>query len=48
MGMIRKAAYNYIKQFKGEFGLVRDVIVVEATWLGGERRDCYRTHFTPI
>ena len=33
-GMIRKAAYNYIKQFKGEFGQVRDVIVVEATWLG--------------
>lgn len=34
MGMIRKAAYNYIKRFKGEFGQVRDVIVVEATWLG--------------
>ncbi len=34
MGMIRKIAYNYNKQFKGEFGQVRDVIIVEATWLG--------------
>jgi|TARA_B110000114_G_C15032660_1_gene373640 predicted nucleotidyltransferase component of viral defense system len=30
-GRIRKTAYNYAKQFKGEFGQVRDVIVVEAT-----------------
>ena len=34
MGMIRKAAYSYNKEFNGEFGQVRDVIVVEATWLG--------------
>ena len=34
MGMIRKIAYNYKKQFNGEFGQVRDVIIVEATWLG--------------
>jgi len=33
-GMIRKIAYNYNKEFKGEFGQVRDVIIVEATWLG--------------
>ena len=34
LGMIRKVAYNYIKEFKGSFGQVRDVIIVEATWLG--------------
>lgn len=33
-GRIRKTAYNYAKEFKGEFGQVRDVIVIEATWLG--------------
>jgi len=33
-GMIRKIAYNYKKEFNGEFGQVRDVIIVEATWLG--------------
>ncbi|GGG40602.1 nucleotidyl transferase AbiEii/AbiGii toxin family protein [Bizionia arctica] len=33
-GMIRKVAYNYPKMFEGNFGQVRDVIVVEATWLG--------------
>ncbi|MFI0428263.1 nucleotidyl transferase AbiEii/AbiGii toxin family protein [Mariniflexile sp. HMF6888] len=34
LGMIRKIAYNYPKLFQGEFGQVRNVIVVEATWLG--------------
>ena len=34
VGMIRKIAYNYKKVFKGVFGQVRDVIIVEATWLG--------------
>ena len=34
MGMIRKIAYNYNKQFNGEFGQVRDIIIVETTWLG--------------
>lgn len=34
MGMIRKIAYNYPKIFKGDFGQVRDTIIVEATWLG--------------
>jgi len=33
-GMNRKTAHSYNKEFKGEYGHVRDVIVVEATWLG--------------
>jgi len=31
MGMIRKTAHSYTKQFQGNYGQVRDVIVVEAT-----------------
>jgi hypothetical protein len=34
MGMNRKTAHRYAKEFKGNYGQVRDVIVVEATWLG--------------
>lgn len=34
MGMNRKTAHTYTKEFNGNFGQVRDVIVVEATWLG--------------
>lgn len=34
MGMNRKTAHTYSKEFKGEYGQVRDVIIVEATWLG--------------
>lgn len=34
MGMIRKIAYNYPKVFEGDFGQVRDTIIIEATWLG--------------
>jgi hypothetical protein len=34
MGMNRKTAHTYNKEFQGEYGQVRDVIVVEATWLG--------------
>ncbi len=34
MGMNRKTAHIYPKEFKGEYGQVRDVIIVEATWLG--------------
>lgn len=34
MGMIRKIAYNYPKMFKGNYGQVRDTIIIEATWLG--------------
>ena len=34
MGMNRKTAHTYNKEFKGSYGQVRDVIVVEANWLG--------------
>jgi hypothetical protein len=34
MGMNRKTAHTYAKEFQGAYGQVRDVIVVEATWLG--------------
>jgi hypothetical protein len=34
LGMIRKIAYNYPKIFKGNYGQVRDTIIIEATWLG--------------
>jgi len=34
MGMNRKTAHVYNKEFDGKYGQVRDVIVVEATWLG--------------
>ncbi len=33
-GMNRKTAHSYSKEFKGEYGQVRDVIVLESTWLG--------------
>lgn len=33
-GMIRKTAHTYGKSFKGEFGQVRDIIVLETTYLG--------------
>lgn len=34
MGMNRKTAHSYNKEFQGDYGQVRDAIVVEATWLG--------------
>ena len=34
MGMNRKTAHTYAKEFKGNYGQVRDVIIIEATWLG--------------
>lgn len=34
MGMNRKTAHTYNKVFEGEYGQVRDIIIVEATWLG--------------
>ncbi|MGY5848502.1 nucleotidyl transferase AbiEii/AbiGii toxin family protein [Salegentibacter sp. HM20] len=34
MGMNRKTAHSYTKEFQGDYGQVRDAIVVEATWLG--------------
>ncbi len=34
MGMNRKTAHAYNKEFKGDYEQVRDVIVLESTWLG--------------
>lgn len=33
-GMIRKTAHAYRHNFDGTFGQVRDIIILEATWLG--------------
>lgn len=33
-GMNRKTAHTYSKEFAGNYGQIRDVIIVEATWLG--------------
>ena len=41
MGMNRKTAHYYAKEFNGNYGQVRDVILVEATWLG-----CYEPYST--
>ncbi len=43
MGMIRKVAYDYPKKFTGEYGQVREVIVIEASWLG--RSEPYTKQF---
>ncbi len=34
MGMNRKTAHSYNKVFEGNYGQVRDVIILESTWLG--------------
>lgn len=34
MGMLRKTVHKYNKQFKGDFGQVRDVLILEASYLG--------------
>ena len=34
MGNIRKTVHRYDKIFKGDFGQVREHVVIEATWLG--------------
>lgn len=34
MGMNRKTAHSYFKEFEGDYGQVRDAIIIEATWLG--------------
>ncbi|WP_236981082.1 nucleotidyl transferase AbiEii/AbiGii toxin family protein [Membranihabitans maritimus] len=34
MGMNRKTAHAYNKEFKGDYGQVREVIILESTWLG--------------
>lgn len=33
-GMIRKTAHSYPKIFNGDFGQVRDIIILESSWLG--------------
>lgn len=33
-GMIRKTAHSYTRQFEGDFGQVRDMVIVESSWLG--------------
>ena len=33
-GMIRKTAHSYARQFDGQFGQVRDLIILEVSWLG--------------
>ena len=33
-GMNRKTAHSYNKEFKGDYGQVKDVIILESTWLG--------------
>ena len=34
LGMIRKTAHSYSRLFTGNFGQVRDSIIIEASWLG--------------
>ena len=34
IGMSRKTAHSYNKEFKGDYAQVRDVIILESTWLG--------------
>lgn len=34
MGMNRKTAHSYGKEFEGSYGQIRDVVIVEATWFG--------------
>ncbi|MBP7103221.1 MAG: nucleotidyl transferase AbiEii/AbiGii toxin family protein [Bacteroidales bacterium] len=34
MGMNRKTAHSYSKEFKGDYGQVKDIIILESTWLG--------------
>ncbi len=34
MGMNRKTAHSYIKEFKGDYGQIWDVIILESSWLG--------------
>jgi hypothetical protein len=34
MGMNRKTAHTYKKEFQGNYGQIRDAIIIEASWLG--------------
>jgi len=42
MGMHRKTAHNYGKEFTGHYGQAREVIVVEASWLGQHEPHIFR------
>jgi len=33
-GMIRKTAHTYSKEFEGNYGQIKDVVIIEASWLG--------------
>ncbi len=33
-GMVRKTAHTFTKLFEGNYGQIRDVVIVEASWLG--------------
>lgn len=41
-GMIRKTAHTYPKVFSGQYGQVRDQIILESSWLG--HYEPYQTH----
>lgn len=41
-GMIRKTAHEYPKAFKGKYGQVRDILILESSWLGNY--EPYHTH----
>ncbi len=43
LGMIRKTAHSYTKTFDGNFGQVRDFIIVESTWLGNSEPNTSET-----
>jgi len=34
MGMNRKTAHSYNKEYRADYGQIRDVIILESTWLG--------------
>ncbi|MCF0061329.1 nucleotidyl transferase AbiEii/AbiGii toxin family protein [Dyadobacter sp. LJ419] len=36
-GMIRKTVHSYAKTFTGDFGQVRDMIILETSWLGSSQ-----------
>lgn len=42
-GMIRKTAHTYNKEFVGNYGQVRDIIVLESSWLGNHEPYTKRT-----
>ena len=42
LGMIRKTAHEYPKVFDGQYGQVRDMVILESSWLGNY--EPYHTH----